>query len=58
MRQKRFYGLFYKVGARWVRLFPKRAYHKETAIRMFQGILLTTFFEGKRVELRPVPVKI
>ena len=51
---KRDYGLFHKVGKRWVRLFPKRAYKKDTAIRVFQGLLLKFFFTGKTVELRPV----
>ncbi len=51
MRQ---YGLFYKVGRRWVRLFPKRSYSKKSAIRAFQGYLLKFFFSGKKVELRPL----
>ena len=43
-----------KVGKRWVRLFPKRAYRKSTAVWAFQGLLLRFFFAGKKVEVRPV----
>ena len=52
------YGLFHKVvargRARWVRLFPHRAYPKATAVRVFQGRLLDLSFRGKVPALRPV----
>jgi hypothetical protein len=53
MRQ---YGIFIQPRGerRWVRLFPKRAYGKQTAVRVFQGLLLGSFFRGKKVELRPL----
>ena len=59
MRNPRLYGLYLKPksgrrAGRFVRLFPKRAYVKATAIRVFQSVLLATFFRGKPTELRPV----
>lgn len=50
------YGLFYqpKGERRWIRLFPKQAYPKQTAIRVFQSHLIGLFFKGKKVELRPI----
>lgn len=55
MRQ---WGLFEKVGGKWVRLHPTRSYGKATAVRVFQSELLSGFFAGKTVELRPVKVDV
>lgn len=54
MKQTRKYGLFFKVGKRWIRLYPKLSYTKETAIRMFQTRLLQLSFMGKEPALRPL----
>ncbi len=51
---RRNYGLFIKVGRRWVRLYPKIALPKETAIRVFQSMLIHFSLTGKCVELRPI----
>jgi hypothetical protein len=55
---KRQYGLFFKATVkgrtRWVRLYPKLAFPKATAIRIFQNRLLDLSFRGKCPELRPV----
>lgn len=48
------YGLFMKVGRRWVRLFPRREYGLQTARAVFQSLLIDLFFRGKHVGLRPV----
>lgn len=50
---KRLYSLYEKRDGRWIRL-SEASYIKQTAIRVFQSDLLNGFFEGRRVELRPV----
>ncbi len=59
MREKRLYGLFFKVQSgrkqgQWVRIFPRRAYLKSSAVRIWQSILLQLSFTGKIPALRPV----
>ena len=51
---KRLYGLFEKQDGKWVRLLPTHAYAKDTAIRVFQSILIDGVFAGKVRELRPL----
>jgi hypothetical protein len=49
------YGLFHKVGRRWIRLFPKLAFYKASAVRLFQNHLLHLSLNmGKTPALRPV----
>jgi hypothetical protein len=48
------YGLFHKVGKRWIRLYPRLAFGKATAIRVFQNRLLDLTFRGKTPALRPI----
>lgn len=51
---RRRYALFEKVDGKWVRR-SEYAYFKASAVQLFQGTLISTFFEGKNFGLRPVP---
>jgi hypothetical protein len=50
---RRLYSLFEKRGTKWVRI-STNALFKESAVRHWQGQLLSGYFEGKRLELRPL----
>lgn len=54
-KQKRKYGLFFKSkDGRWIRLYPKVSFFKDTAIKVFQNHLLSLSFRGKEPALRPL----
>ena len=55
LMEKRYYGLFERREGKWVRMYPDRAYHKQTAVRLFQSALLDGVFCGKERSLRVVP---
>jgi hypothetical protein len=53
------YGLFHRITLasgrnRWVRLYPKSAYPRASAIRVFQSALIHLSMRGKHPGLRPV----
>lgn len=53
-RKPRLYSLFEKREGKWVRISDS-AFHKQTAIRVYQSMLLDGAFNGITRELRVIP---
>jgi len=53
----RLYSLFRKDGKRWVRVQGAGAYHRATAVRVFQNQLINSAFTDQPCSIRPIPAE-